>query len=180
MTPTEVCNQSLGLIGQSLISDIQDETDPTAAKCRLYYDTERRAALRDNDWNFATTTKQLALNAASTGFVRLAEDLRVLTVNDDELADWHSEGRLIITSETSCLARYVKDVTDPTLWDDLFLSAFTLRLSAKLAAAIAHDSKLAIEQFRLYQLMIEDAKSVDGQEQGGRSYAAKDLIRVRV
>ncbi len=186
MTPTDLCNQALALVGQSFITSLDETEDEShnANVCRAFYETERDATLRDHAWNFAIRRKVLATTAAPVSgyifaFERDPDDLRVLAINDDPNAVYQLEGRTIITNETTLTVKYVARIIDPTQWDPLCISAFTLRMASKLALAIAHDAVLSAKLFDQYLLLIGGAETVDGQEGTPVPYTSPDLIEVR-
>lgn len=188
MTPEEICNQSLNIIGQGSITSLDEEVDEThnANVCRLFFFSELDACLREHVWNFSLKRKVLAesvdtpLSSVFTrAFTRDPDDLRVISINDDPDASYQVEGRLIITDLSSVTVRYVSRVSNPTEWDSLFTSAYCLRLASKLALAIAHDTAMAARLYEQFRLEITTAQTVDGQESEEPPYQSLDLIRVR-
>lgn len=66
--------------------------------------------------------------------------LRVLEVNGSEEGDnrfpWVVEGRKLLTNQDTANLVYVKQVTDPTLFDPLFVDALSVKLAIKLSDTI--------------------------------------------
>jgi hypothetical protein len=91
--------------------------------------------------------------------------LRLISVYENDGADDEDdrfvvEGRRILTNYDTCNIRYVKQLTDPTEWDELFIEIMILRLALKvlpplvgtknpdLKADIAQDLKVAESKAR--------------------------------
>lgn len=60
MTPIQICNIALSLIGAGSISTLSDTT-PQAIECNKFYELDRDIVLADHDWDFAR--KRLALTS---------------------------------------------------------------------------------------------------------------------
>jgi hypothetical protein len=61
---TGICNIALTFIGQTLISDI-DEQSNNAQRCSILWDSVRQSILNDHNWNFATKISPLGLLSES-------------------------------------------------------------------------------------------------------------------
>jgi len=185
MQDVDVANQALALIGQDPIVGLDDDTT-ISNRVALFFSVERDATLRDHPWNFAIARKTLAVSitAPVAGFAyaypRDPDDLRILNVNEDKDLKWQVEGRNIVTDESTCVVKYIRRVTNPDEWDATFASAFSLRLASKLALAIAHLPELGRELLNQYLMLLMDAQSIDGQEQGAQdSLYGATLVDVR-
>jgi len=168
MTETEFSNICLDAIGADRISALDDGT-VNANRVALLLPLERDATLREHLWNFAIKRLTLVVTTAPiAGFTyayeRDNDDLRILSINEDPEAIWQVEGRTVVTDETTCVVKYIHRITNPTLWDPLFTSAFSLRLASKLALAVAHDMAYSIKLLEQYYAMIGQAQTIDGQE----------------
>lgn len=180
MTPTDVINLGLDMAGKDSITNI-DDTDTTANRARRSYHPLRDAVLRDHFWNFAITRKVLEQNAVApvSGFVygykREADDLRVLGINEDPTLAWQVEGRDIVTDETAVTAKCIYRITNPDLWDPLFLSMFSTLLASRYALIFSHDAKFSMALLEQYLLLKNDAQAVDGQEGSILTYSSTAL-----
>ena len=58
ISEVQICNMAVGHIGVKGILSLE-ENHETARKCKLYYSIARDAALRDANWNFATSFAKL-------------------------------------------------------------------------------------------------------------------------
>lgn len=184
MQDVDIVNLALDQIGVPPLVSLTDPTE-VAKKCKRAYDPQRQAALRDHVWNFAVKTESLGADATAynphfgASYTLPALCLRALSINDDPDAEFKIEGRHIVTDEPSVVLTYIQDVTDPTLWDALFQTAFPVRLASHLALAIPHNSTMAKDLLALYESLKTGAAGVDGQEGTQDAYQTNDLIVVR-
>lgn len=175
----EIANAALTLLGEASITSLDDETDTARAVKRLYTLT-LDACLRDHNWNFAQIRTGLARLTATPDFdfswmYALPTDplcLRVLETTLDTNEAYRIETyksaseqvRVLVTDSCSVSILYVAKLTDPALWDALFVDAFVFELAYRLTHAITgHDTaRTALVQQK--ELAWRRARSRDGQE----------------
>ncbi len=172
-TATELANMALAHLGQARISDYS-ERSPAAEHCRRAFDHVRRLCLRDYDWNFAI--RRATLTAAETPpefdwgyeYPLPADCLRVISVNQrpggTRLTDYAVEGRAILSNFAECRVRYVRDVTDPTLWDSMFASYFCYRLAAAIAPSLRLDPAAGQQMEQMAAAIRDQAREADAVE----------------
>jgi hypothetical protein len=174
MTPTDIVNQALGLLGESAISGY-DENLPVARAARAHYETTRDSLLRRHRWNFARKRAELSQlsEAPAFGFANkyaLPSDcLRVLQLNGLSAleceADFEIEGLELLTDADTAKIVYVARIADPEKWDSLFVEAFIYKLGAALAIQVADSlQKQQILESRFEQLKLPSAIGVDARE----------------
>lgn len=174
MTPTDIVNQALGLLGESAISGY-DENLPVARAARAHYETTRDSLLRRHRWNFARKRAELSKlsEAPAFGFANkyaLPSDcLRVLQLNGLSAleceADFEIEGLELLTDADTAKIVYVARIADPSKWDSLFVEAFIYKLGAALAIQVADSlQKQQILESRFEQLKLPSAIGVDARE----------------
>jgi hypothetical protein len=174
MTPTDIVNQALGLLGESAISGY-DENLPVARAARAHYETTRDSLLRRHRWNFARKRAELSQlsEAPAFGFAHkyaLPSDcLRVLQLNGLSAleceADFEIEGLELLTDADTAKIVYVARIADPSKWDSLFVEAFIYKLGAALAIQVADSlQKQQILESRFEQLKLPSAIGVDARE----------------
>jgi hypothetical protein len=157
-TETEICNMALAKIGQSSIINIDTDTSNPAVKCALHFDTVRDYLLRSYAWQFAITRDTLALDGTAPEFgydhryVLPADFLRLIDVYEPG-GEYAIEGNYILTDDDEVQIWYVRQVTDTTEFDSLFVKVFTLALAVELANCLSQDKSLA-------QLVLEELRSV--------------------
>lgn len=172
-TPTELANMALAHLGQARISDFS-ERSPAAEHCRRAFDHVRRLCLRDYDWNFAIRRATLTAAEAPPEFdwgyeYPLPSDcLRVISVNQrpggTRLTDYAVEGRAILSNSADCRVRYIRDVTDPTMWDSMFSSYFCYRLAAAIAPSLRLDPAAGQQMEQMAAAIRDQAREADAVE----------------
>lgn len=179
MSPTDIANQSLSLLGDGGQISSYDENSTAAIAIRTHYDTVRKGLLRSHRWNFARARAQLTASATAPAFdwsyayplpvtcLRLLKLNGRATLQDGDT--FEIEGRSLLTNEDEAKIVYVQDVTDPDLWDSLFVEAMVL----KLAAAVAVDVTDSFEKQRSLEgryegLKLPEALRVDANESKSR------------
>lgn len=192
---TDFLNDALGQIGSGRITSI-DDGSVAANYCRTFWPALRRALLRGHTWNFAEARAALAQDATGPafeyayGYALPTLLLKIKVYNGASLSasssvtdgwwitPWYKvEGRTLLTNDATVQIVYVQDVLDPNLWDALFYQGAAAHLAAKLASAIAKDTRLA--QSKLQEataLWMPLAVAVDGQENPEPPYQVNDLL----
>jgi len=75
-----------------------------------------------------------------------------------------TSGRVLLTDESTAKILYIARVTDPTLFDAMFVETLTSKLAVDLAYAITGSAQLQAQMEKMYQAKLSEARSVDGQE----------------
>jgi hypothetical protein len=157
-TETDICNIALGGIGAKQITSTQfDDTDTTnvqAIQCQLHYAQTRDALIRSHWWRFAKA--RAALVATTTPAFEWAYAFTLPTdflleksvyednnsIKENTIYSYELEGNLLLTDESSCNLRYIKQVTAVTSFEPLFIEALVLQLELKLCMPLTQDVKL--------------------------------------
>jgi len=178
------CNKALDKVGQGPITSLSDGT--TAANlCDRNWPLVRDMVLRDHPWNFAV--KRDVLAASSTppawGFQKefpLPTDfLRLLEVRDLSTGEYQVEGRSILADADALYIRYIWRVTDPNVYDALFLEAVACRLAVELCEPLTQSNTKKDALFQEYADTLTRAVRVDGQENPPQEYEEDEWIAVR-
>ena len=157
--PVELVNLALSILGASPIQSL-DEASAEAVCARAQYDPARRAALRSYNWAFALKRAHLVrVDESVPGSYRYTYQLPADCLRPVRLIVPSSCGRpfsaypvagfepagnrRILCDLEDPVMEYVADVTDTTLFDDLFVQSFAYRLAAALAAPVAGNANLA-------------------------------------
>ena len=179
---TGIANRALQLVGAGTIMNLTDNT-PEARECTRAYDYCRRAELRKNTWNFATTRAVLAPDAVAPAFdyayqFTLPVDcVRVVMTNDPSL-DWKQEGHKLLTNSaqspygvslsgttgTVLNLTYVADVQDPTLFDPLFCETLSAAMAVAICERLTQSNQKKTDAQQTYARAMDDAYHADSLE----------------
>lgn len=167
----QIANLAGTLIGTEARVTDPDDNRLLPRTVKAVWDLQRRATIRDGEWNFASRRAQLPALAITVpyrfarAFELPADALRLLELIDDPRADYRLEGRQILTNRGAPLAvRYSVDVPEPESWDEAFAEAFAARIAWKIGKRIAGSAYDVTAGERNYRMAIADAKSVDARE----------------
>lgn len=169
-------------------SQITSPTDdrPVARAIRNVWDINRRAALRDAAWNFAMARAELPALAQApvfgfdSAFQLPADSVRLIEVFGEARAEYQVEGRKVLADVSGPLRiRYIRDVTEPSEWDDEFAMAFGLRIGWMIGEKIAGSSFNQDRAWRNYREALVQAKTSDGSENPPIGQEESDWIRAR-
>lgn len=87
--------------------------------------------------------------------------------------------RVILTNQPNALLIYVKDITDPNVFDDSFQEAFVRILGATITIPLSGDKRLANLAIQEANAIIADARTTDAGEGLTINDVTPDWIRVR-
>lgn len=175
-SPVEICNRALDLIGQPPIASIETPTTTAESRMARHYDPVRRALLREYVWNFAykrgTATRIDDALFDYTDVYQFPNDLlRLISIagQSETTADlnYNIESRTIVYNgggAASINIRYVANIEDVTVWDDLFEDLMVLKLALTVAYAFTKSNSDVERLDKLYTKAISGAISIDGQE----------------
>lgn len=90
-----------------------------------------------------------------------------------------SDQRVILTNQADATLVYVKQVTDPNVWDPMFQEAFINALGGDICLALSGDKALAKLCYARANAKIEEARKADGNEGITINDVTPDWIRGR-
>lgn len=172
---TQICNLALGHLGEAPITSL-DENTKAGRACRLHYELTRDDVLRSHRWNFAKDRAILSELSGAPAFewarqFQLPADcLRVLEFNGSEAGDvisdeFEIEGRRLLTDAAGARLVYIKQVTDVSLFDALFVQALALKLAIVLSEQIRGTTSKTQELTQAYERITAPlARRVDANE----------------
>ena len=183
ITETAICNIGLGKLGSKRINDVETDTSLEAILCRLHYEQTRDALLRSISWRFARARAELTQDSTDPDFewdnqFVLPDDfLRFRSIYEESGTTSKSrrhalEGQRLLTNLSEVSLRYIKNVTDPTEFDPLFVEVFTWLLADKMIGPLAGgDARIQKKIDVVLDKLIPKAKAVniDETDVGGRS-----------
>ena len=174
-TEVSICANALRRLGDSPITSLTEDTE-RARLCNAFYIPSRDQVLRSHPWNFAITRATLAKLSDTPAYeysyqYALPNDpycLRVLEMQYKDyifkIEHYASQGRVLLTNESTAKILYIARVTDTAQFDSMFVDVLTAKLAVDLAYPVTNSVKLQDQMQRLFQQKLSEARSVDGQE----------------
>ena len=164
----DIANIALSNLGEQPISSLS-EANQRARAVNGRFDDVRDLVLRSHLWNCVLKRVQLVADAAipSWGFdhkYALPSDcLRVISVKDQEYT-WKIESGYIVSSDNTMYILYVKQETNPEIYDALLIQAMGCRLAAECAQDITGKTELKDSMMAKYLAVLSEARSADAAE----------------
>lgn len=153
VTEVSICSNALRRLGDDPITSLTDDTE-RARLCNALYEDARDLTLRSHPWNFAITRASLAQLSSTPAYgfdhmYALPTDPYCLRVLEMEFADYifkiendATNGRVLLTNEGTAKILYIAKITNPTLFDSMFVETLTTKLSSDLAYPITGSVQL--------------------------------------
>lgn len=180
----DVCNKALDKVGHGSITSLNDGS--TAANlCLRNWETIRDEVLRVHPWNFAVKRTSLApsTTAPDWGFTNAfpipADSLRILEIKDSDAFNYQFENKNILSDESVLYIRYIYQVTDPNLYDSIFINVVANRLAVELCEPLTQSNTKKQSLLQDYELSLTRARNIDGQENPPASYVEDEWIKAR-
>lgn len=184
----EICNMGLTLIGDQIISSLDDDND-RARIATIFYEPTRDAVLRAHPWGFAKARVALAQAAGSPDskysyhftLPTSPKCLRVLEVDEDYPGQipYSVEGRKLLADDSTITILYIAQITDSGLFDSLFNDCLAARLAMAFAMALSKQKTLVELAANVYEAKIGEARTVDGLESTKKEIYNTTLTAVR-
>jgi len=174
-TEVSICSNALRKLGDDPITSLTDDTE-RARLCNALYEPARDACLRLHPWNFAITRATLSQLSSTPTYeysyqYALPTDpycLRVLSMEYEDyifkIENSATEGRVLLTDESTAKILYIGKITNTALFDSLFVDLLTSKLSAELAYPVTGSVNLQTQMEKIYRDKLSETRSVDGQE----------------
>ena len=174
-TEVSICSNALRRLGDDPITSLTDDTE-RARLCNAFYVPARDAVLRSHPWNFAITRATLAQLSTTPAYeyayqYSLPTDPYCLRVLGMEYEDYifkiensATEGRVLLTDESTAKIIYVGKITDTAKFDSMFIDVLTAKLAAELTYPVTGSVSLQTQMEKIYSAKLSEARSVDGQE----------------
>jgi hypothetical protein len=175
-TKIDVCNLALARLGdKQSIEDIDNPTNQLEMTLSRWYDISRRSTLRTMMPSFARARKKWILSNHKPAFGYTfaykcpVDCLKVIGVGDADNPDndYVVEGGYILTNNDyagELPVRYVKDVEDVALFDDLFVELFSLLLAFNIAPEVTENANIITYLANTIKSKTAEVLAVAGQE----------------
>jgi len=172
----------LGKLGSTTIVSLTQDS-PAARAVNAIYAGVRRAEIRKHPWNFAKKRASLAAEADEPefgfgyAFTLPSDCLRVLNKAD---VDWKIEGQSILSDDGGPLEIiYLRDVTDPNVFDEAFIEAFACKLAMELAEKLTSSSEKRDRAQKEYQFALSEARRTNAIERMSEDRLTDEWERAR-
>lgn len=190
----EICNLGLAGLGISQGITALDEGSEEANQCDLVFVPCRDLVLRDFDWPFARQYKTLGLveeepNTEWTYSYRypstclavrkIVGATRTDTSRIPFVIGSDASGRLIYTDEPEAVARVTVRITDPEIFDPLFVMALASLIGARVGGPLSRDPKLVAQSQQAYLDFLASARATAENEAGQDAPPDAESIRAR-
>lgn len=153
--------------------------------CNLIFDRLRDAVLRAHPWNFAIKRIELAeltttpIFGFASQFQLPTDCLRVLRTDEDQIPH-QIEGRVLLTDAGTVQIKYISQITDPNLFDSLFVQALEDRIAWSLTFNLTDIRTLRADMEATYKATLREARAMDGQEGVSDIVEADDWLNIRL
>ena len=174
-TEVSICSNALRRLGDSPITSLTEDSE-RGRLCNAFYEPSRDAILRSHTWNFAINRANLAKLSTSPAFeyanqFALPTDPFCLRVLKMEFEDYEfkienlaGQGRVLLTDEGEAKIIYIARVTDPSLFDSMFVDVLTAKLAVDLAYPVTNSTTLQGQMQKLFERKLSEARSLDSTE----------------
>lgn len=175
MNEVSICNLALSLIGNKTITSIENPYSTEEKICSLWFDTTRKQALIEASPNFARARKYIPLSNIQNTFgfknayQKPTDCLKLLGIGETfkTTHNYCVEGNYIYTDEkenNSIPIRYVKNITDVSLFTPEFIQYFAYCLAVNICYQLNKDNsvKQLLEQQKQQALI--KTNTTDNQE----------------
>lgn len=191
----EIWNMALGFIGTRTVAS---ETERTleAVQCGLFWDNARRMVLQNFPFNFAQKKRLLAEKKIEKSFTsqwKYAYAMPADCLNPQAIADTNNfyerkyfeialteTGEKVLLCDVSpCTLHYTADVTDSSLFTELFINALAYKLASLVAVPLLKNNTNKRQELeQLYKMAIADAVQSNARQGKEKPYV-DDWIAAR-
>lgn len=181
-----IANLTLQKLGAKRIESLtQDHANARSINaCFVHF---RRWLLRKYTWSFAISRASIAADASGpewgdwNRYTKPNDFLRLL--RDDEsgqAVDWKIEGNYILSADDAPLEiRYVADVTDPNLFDELFVEALAAKIAEHCCEEITGSTQKKGSAVSDFDKAIAEAERTNALEKDAEDFPEDEWISVR-
>jgi len=193
----DICNLALQRLGARSIASLAEDTT-AGRECNRVYEHARDTEIRAHQWSFARTRVSLAADSTApifgytTAYTLPSDFVRLLPVRNvgsntsitggiDSDIDWQIEGRQILTNDTGALQIvYLKKVTDPNEFDELFNDLLVSRIAMDIAEKVTQSNTKKQAAENRYIAAQKEAKKVNAFERPPQDAPADSWVTARL
>ena len=152
----DICNLALQRLGAKSIGALTEDTT-AGRECNRVYEHARDSELRSHQWSFARTRVEVAADSVAI------------------------EGRKILTNDTAPLQIiYLKRVTDPNVFDELFIDLLVSRIAMDVAEKITQSNTKKSDAQNRYVLAKREAKKINAYERPPQELPVDGWVAARL
>ncbi|MEO2182639.1 MAG: hypothetical protein ABGY43_10075 [bacterium] len=174
-----ICNLALSHIGANATISALSEQSEEAFHSNLLYAEARDSVLRSFPWGFAKRHIALTDSGSPPGnwLYRYAYPNACLVAQEILQTDVASDpikyelalsdafnSRVILTNQENAVLIYTHSVTNPQVFDPLFVQLLSWKLAADLAMPLTRDYKRMEAAYQMYTSLTSEAKTLDANE----------------
>lgn len=196
---TEIANLALSHLGWGKeLGSLDNDRSAEASACRRFFETARKATIRDGQWPFATKIADLTLVEENPndewgfsyvyptdclGMRRILNGTRNAAL--DEKTPFRvaqdSSTKVVFTDMSDATAEYSVDVDNYEIFPEDFILAFSFRLAAYIAPRVTAGDpfKLGVDCLKKYKLELSIASANAWNEQQDEALPESEFIRGR-
>lgn len=183
----KICSNALLLLGAGTIASLSEGNDRARLVSNLYEQT-RNATLRAHPWKFAKRRIKLGPLAADPNdfgwgykFQLPGDHLRTCQVGEEptDRPNYLEEGRAIFFDDDELPLVYVRELTDVSIFDALFVDTLCARMAHTCAYPLTKDKDLQIAMYELYMAKLREARAVDGISNPPQALDDSGILRAR-
>ncbi len=169
----KLCNEALGLIGDSQITSLE-EPSKEARACSRVFDRIKNELLSEADWSFAKKVESLAYLGYGPGKVlkyeRPSDCLFMMRIYgpggpSNVQLGFRSVGQEIWCEVNQAFGEYISSDISFKSVSAHWLSAFVYRLAAEICTDLTEDNGKKSQLFQAYGAFLGKAKLFNAQEQ---------------
>lgn len=184
----QICNLALAKIGHEGFITSLTENSKGARYMNAFYEPMRDVVMRSFLWRFARKMAILAPLVSTPEFdggyyFQYPDDcLRVVGTDKDYFyagETWKRHGDKIIATDSVLKIVYIERITNPTLFDPMFVDVLASRLAYEAAMPITKDRSIKDDMKKEYSSSIMRAAYASATEQDGERYISEAFIGVR-
>ena len=178
----DICNFALSLLGQKLITTLNDQTAEALA-CRVQWKPLRNSILRQHKWNCVSKRARLnrILETPAFGYkyyYQLPSDC-VYAIKLDDGAFFEVEGRRLLTDSESANLIYNEANDGTSVYDATLSEALGYLLAASLCNPMTSSTTEAQRLHSIGMEKLKDAKAADAFEGKQRDPRGNRLIGIK-
>lgn len=186
-TSVQIMNSALIKLGAERIAS-EDEANIRARLCKEQYPKRRDMLVRAHPWKWAVKRTELAVidpkpdnfDDWSYVFQLPADCARILNLIDQcSTTPWDTEEDVFLFNYSEVKIRYIKRISDVTLFDDNFIEALAWDLAADIAFAITQNAELADACADKAKKELQTARSFNAQQGSVQRVIADDFENSR-